>query len=1233
MTSPLRLKSTFCPAGLRVLLCLFALVLLTGVQSASAQVTGSIFTTKADGTQVNANIFDSKDAVYVNGGPQNEHSNGLAPDGTYYFQVTDPSGAVLLSTDDVTCRQLVVNGGKIVGIPSGAPPASCTEPAGSATAGAFHNDGTINGSNGETPVQLCAPSGCPAGSPDYKDTPNAGGEYKVWITPVSDYVGVGGTCPTGSNNFGFCTALSDTDNFKVRSANLALIAVCKFNDENGNGTQDSGEPLIPHWPITATGVVGGPIVTQTDDSGCVSFSVNTFSNSNGTATVTLTEGTLGPDWTQTAPASGACTLTGDTVNPADTCSVTGGVITVTVSPGDALNAPNFGNFNPNCTTGCNGQQLLVTKTANPVISYKWQIQKSVDKSSIDTSGSATANYTVTVTHDGGTATMTGNIRISNPFGPDLSGITVTDAVSDNITDGGNCNVTTPAAVTASDGTITVTAGTHVDATYSCTFTDVPPAGPNTNTATAQWAAGSASGTAGFDFGAATLVDNSLTVTDSLAGNLGTVTIGTPDTCTTASSGFASNGSNLQCNVSGSTTTFTYSLTFSDPAGTCTTHNNTATFTTNTTGTKGTASQSVQVCVGADLTVTKTAATSFTRTYNWTISKSANPTTIGAPSGTTASANYTVTASETGFTDSGWQVTGTITITNPNNWESITANVSDTLDIGSNGTCTVTGGTAVVVPASGSQTLSYTCSFTAQPSPSKGTNTATATWDKVAFFTPDGSAQGTAGYDFANATITKVNQTITPTDAFNGGSAVNLCTLDTTGPCTLTAVDSTPFSSRTYMYSRSLNVPTATCTTYPNIASTGLTGAGQTANASVKVCGASDLSVSKTAVTTFNSNIVKNVNKTLVEQAGGTITFTYTIVVTESGWQVGGNIKVSNPNDWEDITASLSDVISGASCTVNGGTTTVTVNRSSSVTVPYTCTFASAPAASGTNTATASWNAATFHTADGSASGMAGFVFASLTVTDAFNGGAPTTLGTITVPTASTTFTETRTVNNATGGTCQSFTNIATIVQTGQTSRQTVTVCNTATGALTMGFWKNKNGQGIITGGASTGGVCNSGTWLRQYAPFQDLSATATCSQVATYVAKILGLATAAGPTMNAMLKGQMLATALDVYFSDPRLGGNKIGAATPLGGVNIDLTHVCKMIDSSSGTGTCSGSFENASSAFGGATSGTVSFLLSFAASQSNTGGSIWYGQNKTTQGLAKDTFDEINNQVATIAP
>jgi hypothetical protein len=186
-----------------------------------------------------------------------------------------------------------------------------------------------------------------------------------------------------------------------------------------------------------------------------------------------------------------------------------------------------------------------------------------------------------------------------------------------------------------------------------------------------------------------------------------------------------------------------------------------------------------------------------------------------------------------------------------------------------------------------------------------------------------------------------------------------------------------------------------------------------------------------------------------------------------------------------------------------------------------------------------------------------------------------------------------------------------------------------TGALTIGFWQNKNGQAIITGGAATGGVCKSGTWLRQYAPYQDLSATATCSKVATYTTTIIKAATASGASMNAMLKAQMLATALDVYFSDLALGGNKIAAPKPIGSVAIDLTLICMMIDSSSGIATCGGVYQNAGSAFGGASSLSVSQMLGYAASQSNASGSVWYGQVKATQGLAKNAFDAVNNQVA----
>jgi hypothetical protein len=152
--------------------------------------------------------------------------------------------------------------------------------------------------------------------------------------------------------------------------------------------------------------------------------------------------------------------------------------------------------------------------------------------------------------------------------------------------------------------------------------------------------------------------------------------------------------------------------------------------------------------------------------------------------------------------------------------------------------------------------------------------------------------------------------------------------------------------------------------------------------------------------------------------------------------------------------------------------------------------------------------------------------------------------------------------------------------------------------------------------------------LRQYAPFQDLSATATCTQVAGYVLNIIKAANASGAAMNAMLKAQMLATALDVYFSDGSLGGNKIGAPVAIGGVLIDLTSVCKMSDSN-GTGTCSGSYYDVSSAFGGAQKLTVSQMLAYAAGQSNSGGSNWYANVKATQEMAKNAFDAINNRCA----
>ncbi len=642
----------------------------------------------------------------------------------------------------------------------------------------------------------------------------------------------------------------------------------------------------------------------------------------------------------------------------------------------------------------------------------------------------------------------------------------------------------------------------------------------------------------------------------------------------------------------------------------------------------------------DLTVKKTATPSFTRTYTWGIDKSVDQNKQTIAAGGSAKFNYKVDVTHDAGTDSGWQVTGTITVSNPNGFDVSGVNVTDTID--NNGICNVNNGANVTVPANGSLQLSYTCTFTSNPG--SGTNTANATWDSSTYNTPDGSAQGTANYDFSGVTPKVVDGSVSVTDTLEG---------------TLGTVSYTDSSPKTFNYPYTFtNSPAGSCTDYPNTATftTSDTSTTGSANQSVTVCVAEDLGVSKTASAGFtrdyNWKISKSVDKTLIEQIGGTATFNYTVSVMQTatkdtGWHVHGYIYLTNPNDFFDFTVlKVTDVVDdGGSCTVTGGTN-VPVPAGTTVSLSYTCNYSSQPAYNVTanNTATATWDSTSSNTPDNSASGHASFTFNDgsynnpkaagnklVTVTDTFNN-ITTTLGTVTAtdtsPFASQTYKYSRTINVPKSN-CVTYTNTATLVEAKKSSNRTVKLCGPAnTGALTIGFWQSTNGQSIITGQANSG-PCPSAAWLTQYNPFKDLSSTADCSTTATYVSNIITAANASGSSMNARLKAQMLATALDVYFSDPSLGGNMISAPAPLGGVKIDLHKICQMIDGPGGIATCSGTLQNVSSAFGGSQSLTVAQMLTYAASQSNSDGSTWYGNVKATQQQAKDAFDSINNQVA----
>jgi hypothetical protein len=240
-------------------LVLAAACLMAGPASAAA-IHGAIFTTDAAGN-VNVNIYDAKADVYLNGGPTNDNCAAAGvDDGTYVFQITNPNGDTLLSTDDISHREFTVSGGVIVAPANDHP--------------------SVGGDCGGIRVQM-AP---------FNDTPNNGGEYKAWITRKDDYIANGNTFKPGSVK---------TDNFKVKVAapeGKGGILVYKFYDANGNGIWDSEEVPLFGWAMTVTGTGYSSIgLTQSPD-GLVTFS----DLGVGGNPYSVEEGNGGSRWVQSA---------------------------------------------------------------------------------------------------------------------------------------------------------------------------------------------------------------------------------------------------------------------------------------------------------------------------------------------------------------------------------------------------------------------------------------------------------------------------------------------------------------------------------------------------------------------------------------------------------------------------------------------------------------------------------------------------------------------------------------------------------------------------------------------------------------------------------------------------------------------------------------------------------------------------------------------------------------------
>ena len=218
---------------------------------AAPPLSGAIFTTTVNGDVVNGNTkYELKCDVYLDGGPGPNAPQTAAglPDGDYFFQVTDPSGKFLLSTDAVKYRQINVAGGIITGL-SG-----------------LGNHGTgldIDHPPAKT-IQLCP----------FENTPNNGGVYKVWVTQVADFSGninlVDNGYVAGNYFHGFIPSKTKTDNFKVKDTSekplFCLSVFKKLRDNKGSITDTSGWEYFVY--DFQTGVTNGPYYTLGSKDEC-----------------------------------------------------------------------------------------------------------------------------------------------------------------------------------------------------------------------------------------------------------------------------------------------------------------------------------------------------------------------------------------------------------------------------------------------------------------------------------------------------------------------------------------------------------------------------------------------------------------------------------------------------------------------------------------------------------------------------------------------------------------------------------------------------------------------------------------------------------------------------------------------------------------------------------------------------------------------------------------------------
>jgi hypothetical protein len=390
-----------------------------------------------------------------------------------------------------------------------------------------------------------------------------------------------------------------------------------------------------------------------------------------------------------------------------------------------------------------------TSTANYTETFPWTIDKSVtpDTWNIFGGDTGTSNYTVTLTKLAGVyhAWIYGSISVNNTGDDDTMNL----AIVVNVTDGvppPNDLVSTVSVDVSSNSVL----NPDETGTYSYSI-DVPNANVHTgiNAVYKVNAYATAVGTKSNDSDVNSLTDPFGTLT--LVNDVVHVT----DTNVVGSWTFSASGSQ------------SYLKTFTEDDNDTGPVVNTATITE--TGQYDSASVTVNVY---SLDVEKTLSTSFTRTYNWSIDKSADADELHLGVGETAVVNYTVVVDSTGPADSDCAVMGNITITNPAPIDAVITNITDVVspDIAANITDNPT--FPYTLEAGKNLTVHYTADL---PDASSRANFAMAMrqaydyyYNGTAIESLLSSGYGTyVPFDFTGATITEVDKEVNVTDTYTG----------------------------------------------------------------------------------------------------------------------------------------------------------------------------------------------------------------------------------------------------------------------------------------------------------------------------------------------------------------------------------------------------------------------------------------------------------------------------------